>query len=694
MTAIACGLFVSVLALGANPVSDTETVLLSFTQTLPAPMQQRDSEAKMVKHKGHRVMQVMFHAVDWPNVFFTPAEGAWDWNAYTGIAIDLFNPEKQAVDACVRVDDDASADGVVHCNTGSVSVPAKQHATLEILFNTGDRELFWGMRGVPVRGPVGSGAVLDLKHIVAFQVFLPRPISPRKLLIEQVRLTGKGGSPKDLVKFPFIDRLGQYKNADWPGKVHSEEELKSRGEEETRAITAAPALSDRDKFGGWAKGPQLTATGWFRTEKVDGKWWLVTPEGRLFFSMGIDCVGTGEVTFVDGRDGWFEGLPSKDDPQYKDMFGQVSGAHSMAERIGGKGSTFSFYRANLLRKYGADWTEKWRESVYPRLQAWGFNTIGNWSQGDVLEHSPMPFVATTGIGGNVREIEGAKGYWGRMKDVYDPNFAKVADESAAPRIKQFAENPLCIGYFVDNELSWETIREGTLASPPDQPCRKAQVEMLDSKYGSLEKLNAAWGTEAKDWDSLRVPEKRTDACDADLDAFVYQFARKYFETVNETIKRYAPHHLYLGCRFSSTPRMAVRACADVADVVSYNLYYRGIPCDKFSGANDLGKPIIIGEFHFGALDRGMFHRGLVSTKDQNDRAAHYVKYLESVADCPAFVGCHWFQFVDEPTTGRWFDGENYNIGFLTVTDTPYPELVDAAKKVHAEVYKRRYGRAK
>ena len=26
--------------------------------------------------------------------------------------------------------------------------------------------------------------------------------------------------------------------------------------------------------------------------------------------------------------------------------------------------------------------------------------------------------------------------------------------------------------------------------------------------------------------------------------------------------------------------------------------------------------------------------------------------------------------VDEPLTGRAYDGENYNIGFLTVTDTP------------------------
>lgn len=67
----------------------------------------------------------------------------------------------------------------------------------------------------------------------------------------------------------------------------------------------------------------------------------------------------------------------------------------------------------------------------------------------------------------------------------------------------------------------------------------------------------------------------------------------------------------------------------------------------------------------------------------------YKQYIESVEDNPAFVGCHWFQYYDEPLTGRFADGENYNIGFVSVTDTPYPEMVDGAKAVHAEVYKRR-----
>jgi hypothetical protein len=100
---------------------------------------------------------------------------------------------------------------------------------------------------------------------------------------------------------------------------------------------------------------------------------------------------------------------------------------------------------------------------------------------------------------------------------------------------------------------------------------------------------------------------------------------------------------------------------------------------------------LIGEFHFGALDRGMFHPGLVAAADQNSRARMFGEYLHSVMDHPALVGAHWFEYADEPVAGRWLDGENYNIGFVSVVDAPYPEMVSAARAVNAEAYGRRYG---
>lgn len=42
-----------------------------------------------------------------------------------------------------------------------------------------------------------------------------------------------------------------------------------------------------DEYGGWT-GMQLAATGNFRVEKIDQKWWFVTPEGHPFYFNGIN----------------------------------------------------------------------------------------------------------------------------------------------------------------------------------------------------------------------------------------------------------------------------------------------------------------------------------------------------------------------------------------------------------------------
>jgi hypothetical protein len=55
--------------------------------------------------------------------------------------------------------------------------------------------------------------------------------------------------------------------------------------------------------------------------------------------------------------------------------------------------------------------------------------------------------------------------------------------------------------------------------------------------------------------------------------------------------------------------------------------------------------------------------------------------VENAAANPSLVGTHWFQWLDEPNTGR-NDGENYNIGFVDVADRPYTELVAAAQATH------------
>jgi hypothetical protein len=95
--------------------------------------------------------------------------------------------------------------------------------------------------------------------------------------------------------------------------------------------------------------------------------------------------------------------------------------------------------------------------------------------------------------------------------------------------------------------------------------------------------------------------------------------------------------------------------------------------------------VIIGEFHFGALDRGLPATGLRGVASQADRGVAYRRYLESGAANPNLVGVHYFILNDQAVLGR-FDGENYQIGFQDVCHTPYPELVEQAQAAHEAMY--------
>jgi hypothetical protein len=74
----------------------------------------------------------------------------------------------------------------------------------------------------------------------------------------------------------------------------------------------------------------------------------------------------------------------------------------------------------------------------------------------------------------------------------------------------------------------------------------------------------------------------------------------------------------------------------------------------------------------------------VQVRDLAERGVAYRYYVEQAAAHPALIGTSWFQWVDQPCTGR-FDGENYNIGLVDVTDRPYADLVEAMRTTHRRV---------
>jgi len=645
------------------------------------------NDAKVALSRGGSLRIETGHNKPWPGVTLKAPEGKWDLLQYEYVSIDVKNIGTEQVTIYCRVDN-PGADGRKNCVTDSITLNSETAGTLTVrLFPTPWRlsepvELI-GMRGAPLH----SGN-LDPSNVIQLLVFVSKPRIDHVFEIDNIRADGHVEVLDAETFFPFIDEFGQYIHKEWPGKTHSVDELIAHGEAEEKDLTANPGPADRNQYGGWTAGPKLEATGFFRVQKYEGKWWLVDPDGRLFWSHGIDCVRSANATPITDREHYFHNLPKGDLP-FAEFYGTGNWAPHGYYKDHLPYETYDFSRANFLRKYGQDWERAFAEISHRRLKSWGINTIANWSQPDIYLMHKTPYVAT--IHYEARRLEGSKGYWGKFYDVFDPSFCQALRNRLSLEKDKTAGDRWCIGYFVDNELAWGdevSLSLATLISPADQPAKKVFIEDLKAKYKTIDRLNEAWSTDYATWDALlqsqQEPDK--DKAWADLTSFYTKTAETYFKIIRDEFRKVAPNQLYMGCRFAWVNDRAAKAAAQFCDIVSYNRYTYSVEQQRLP--DDIDKPIIIGEFHFGALDRGMFHTGLRKTANQQDRAAKYKSYVQGALRNPYIVGTHWFQYKDQPTTGRG-DGENYQIGFVDICDTPYPETIQACREVACSLYEYR-----
>jgi len=144
-----------------------------------------------------------------------------------------------------------------------------------------------------------------------------------------------------------------------------------------------------DRYGGWL-GLELQASGRFRVERVDGRWWFVTPDGHPFFSTGVQVVSPRGDLAADGS------RP---------------------------------YRDTVATRYASD--EEWAEAVVDRLEAAGLNTIGDFSD-RMLFREVLPYTPGLGFAARAPVVERVPpGFTGKaLRDYFAPEFADGAREVA------------------------------------------------------------------------------------------------------------------------------------------------------------------------------------------------------------------------------------------------------------------------
>lgn len=171
------------------------------------------------------------------------------------------------------------------------------------------------------------------------------------------------------------------------------------------------------------KGPAFDASGFFRTEKRDGRWYLETPEGHPFYSLGVNTVAfDNNQTYVAGREWMFGALPQAGEP-FDKYYG--SSDHRTGNGVG-EGRSFAAGAGTISTAPTCSVpttpmvTTRKRWISYDRLQAWGFNTIGNWSAADLASADRVPYTLPLSIVGDYASISTGTDWWGGMPDLFDP----------------------------------------------------------------------------------------------------------------------------------------------------------------------------------------------------------------------------------------------------------------------------------
>jgi hypothetical protein len=251
-------------------------------------------------------------------------------------------------------------------------------------------DTFWMM----IWGPFGP-----LQDVRDLRLVMDYPLNQPVIEIRSVQLAkdDPGNDWLEPDKKPVVDEFGQWANADWSRKIKSREQLRQELADEDRNL--APGDFGYDRFGGYSN-TQAKATGFFRVEQVDGKWWYVDPDGHLFLSTGSNGAG--------GRGG--------------------GGGR------GGPGATNSAPSAQS-------------RLTARRMQAWGLTTGG--------PNMGMPYVMQLGYGRGQTTLLG-------LPDVYSQQYADAADTNAERACASRKDDPLLIGYFLGNEPPWQS-REAELA---------------------------------------------------------------------------------------------------------------------------------------------------------------------------------------------------------------------------------------
>ena len=436
-------------------------------------------------------------------------------------------------------------------------------------------------------------------------------------------------------------------------------------------LSSASGGQDLDTYGGFTdiKGEK---TGFFHIEKIDGRWWLVTPEGNAFWGIGMAHPVTdymqGAITFTYG------------------------------------GDQEAWLRGTIQRMRDLGYNCVWSGPYCPERMRKGF--VDKELAERIFEESEIPYgFPIPLIKHNVELQPGEK-----QPDVFSDEYIQYVNDLVARYVPKLKDNPWIMGYYYgfgswSREIGWINTTIERIGSPGRSRLLgvledryegdiTAFNRVYSTKYGSFDELNQSGSLVYPEWIRMlkmgygQMPKQvgSQAMCD-DAQALLGEIIEQVYRLGHEAIRKYDQNHMIFGAYVKeATLNMDMwRRVDPYIDVIAPQHVSKVFPIRQVVEALD--KPALISDQPFGNVyPPHLIRKGGTPgpVPDHLDRLVLYDILSDRISQDPDYIGvdfcaCLFDQF---PTEVAYDRGQP---GFYSIDGEPQSHLIRTVQNLNARM---------